>query len=152
MIRVFKAAPRVSRVSVGKDTGQQLVTATSTVVLFETDIYDPDGLHSTVSNVSRITIPAGAKRAQFFAGIAFVNNAVGVRRAALLKNGSGLSPGMLDIRTNPDAAELTVIHLISPILTVAAADYFEMQAYQTSGGNLFLSTNNCHFGATVYYS
>lgn len=111
------------------------------VVLFDTEAYDTDGFHSTVSNTSRMTIPAGLSGKYVI--VANGMDASGGIDFKIRKNGSDI-PG-----AQHTAGSNTVVNL-SAIVDLTASDYVELYAY-TSGGThtIYGSTTD---GATASLS
>ena len=106
---------------------------TDTILTFSGELYDTDAMHSTSTNTSRITIPAGkGGYYEFRWSMVWDNNTTNNRRIRLLKNGSGYEFGpILTIR----GVGLTGLSNSSVVSTVAG-DYWELQAFQDSGGAL----------------
>ena len=116
-----------------------VANATVTAVVFNgTDILDTDAFHDPSTNPSRITIPAGkAGKYHFSATVIWESNATGVRRVALVKNGT------THIATQfyaPVTAGLYTQQSVSfgPVV-MAETDYAEVVVYQNSGANRTLS-------------
>ncbi len=114
---------------------------TYTTMTFDSENFDTDAYHSTSSNTSRITIPAGkGGKYLFYGNIAFSGSAAGVRTAALYKNNTSYlffntkEPGA----TYEGSAEITLI------VDAVATDFFELLVRQDSGGSL-----NTSSGATL---
>ena len=106
---------------------------TYTTMTFNSENFDTDSYHSTSSNTSRITIPAGkGGKYLFYGNIAFSGSAAGVRTAALYKNNTSYlffntkEPGA----TYEGSAEITLI------VDAVATDFFELLVRQDSGGSL----------------
>lgn len=114
-------------------SAQTISNATDTKLAFANETYDTDGFHSNVANNTRITIPAGlGGYYRITANSGFLTNASGRRIMGLTLNGSGVAS---QIETTANAsAEPTAS--ITDIYSLAAADYLEVNVYQTSGGNL----------------
>ena len=113
-------------------TDQAISTGTWTSITYNSETLDSDGFHSTSSNTSRITIPTGKGGKYIFTLIAsFANNGTGDRRIALAKNGTRLVYCLF----TPNSTNYTYMNY-STVVSAAAADYFEVQVYQSSGGNL----------------
>jgi hypothetical protein len=106
---------------------------TDTILTFTGELYDTDTMHSTSSNTGRITIPSGkGGYYEFRWSMVFDNNSSGNRRVRLLKNGSSYEFGpILTIKGDG----LTGLSNSSVVSTVAG-DYWELQAFQDSGGSL----------------
>ena len=111
---------------------QSISNNTSTLITWDSENFDTNTYHSTSSNTSRITIPAGKAGKYLFTSYGFfADNATGNRRLDLRKNGSL-------IRSWPTPSTLATFSglTITCILDLAEADYIEIAAFQTSGGAL----------------
>lgn len=112
-----------------------VANATWTTVNWNSEVYDTDSYHSTSSNTSRITIPAGkGGKYLIFCNLTYDNNGTGIRWTRLLINGSE------DYRLygpRPSADGASSYHLFQ-IKDLTAGDYLEINTQQTSGGNLDL--------------
>jgi hypothetical protein len=129
----FIDSPTQPRAGVYHSTTQALSDSTDTFVLFDSEDYDVGAMHSTVSNTSRLTVPTGGDGLYLvIAAVAFGSNATGYRQLRLAKNGTALN----SIRAQGGTASGDSVIQISDILNLAAADYVEVKAYQTSGGSL----------------
>jgi hypothetical protein len=122
-------------------TGLTLTTGVAATVPLGAENYDEpqpgdSPMHDNTTNNSRITIRTTGKY-QIDAYVCFAANATGARRVEVVKNGAA------SIVTNSQPATPTVSTTIQASKTVplSAGDYIEMQAYQTSGGNLALNTS-----------
>ena len=125
---------------------QTLASGTYTALTWNGETFDTDGFHSTVTNTSRITIPAGkAGKYQFSALADFDNNTTGSRQLVIRKNG-----------TTDEYANLITASAIYPsseingILDLAVADYVEIMAFQSSGSSqsIYLTKPNGNFSCT----
>lgn len=100
-------------------------------VTFNSELYDPYGMHSTVTNTSRVN---GVFPGWYLANgvLAFAANATGMRAIAVYVNGSILYAvqGM-----NAQSSGSTWL-AISCIARLSAGDYLELRGYQSSGGSL----------------
>lgn len=112
---------------------QAIGNAALTAVTWDTEIEDTDAFHSTVSNTSRITIPAGITAIRIGGHSVWTANATGRRYTQIKKNGVQFDGNPVDNRVASDTGDITIW---SPKLIVTAGDYFELYVYQSSGGNL----------------
>lgn len=102
-----------------------------TVLNAPTENFDNDGMHSTVSNTSRITAQTPG-RYLFMATVRFDDNSnAGVRRVSLRVNGTTLIGGMQVhfVSTNGNPVRIQATRA----LVLSAGDYVEPVAYQNSG-------------------
>ena len=110
---------------------------TYTTMTFNSENFDSDGYHSTSTNTSRITIPAGkGGKYLFYGNIGFTGNANGVRTATILKNGTTY----LFFNTKEPGATYEGSAEITQIVNAVATDYFELLVRQDSGGSLNTSS------------
>lgn len=115
--------------------------ATRTAITFNSERVDVGGMHSTVSNTSRITIPSGADGWYSIGGcIEFASvNTTGIREGDILLNGSTLIaiqqvPGFVQVQQcNP-----------SCYYQLVAGDYVELTAFQSSGGALNVDASSAY--------
>jgi len=123
--RVYKAAD------------QAISNNTDTAINFDSERYDTNTLHDTVTNNTRITISAGAGAGKYLIGcnIRFEANATGTRVVAIKLNGSTI---IGQSRTNAvaEGGFSTVIPPLGIIYDMSVSDYVEIIVTQTSGGSL----------------
>jgi hypothetical protein len=135
-------------VSLYKSGGtQSLSNNTATAITYDSETFDTDAFHSTSTNTSRITIPAGlGGYYHVLVRCAWNLNATGVRFVWIYKNGSEL------VKVDELAGNNTVYVFTqgSAVLNLAANDYIEMYGSQTSGGALsaFARDSELAFQAT----
>lgn len=103
-----------------------------TILTFNSERYDTDNIHSTVSNTSRLTATTAGKY-HISGTLFFANNTTGARGLQILLNGAT----NIAIVRIPTVAGTDVPALnISTVYDLAAGDYVELIAYQTSSGAL----------------
>lgn len=126
---------------VWRSASQTIPNDTDTVITFDTENWDTDNFHDNVTNPSRLTAPVTGY--YLVSGvIRWAGNAVGLRQAAIYKNGAVIAFAS----TSGNALEVAV-H-ISEIAYLAQGDYVELYGYQTSGGNLAaigINSQSTHF-------
>jgi hypothetical protein len=135
-----------------KTADQTISNATFTTLSFntETNGYDTASYHDNTTNNSRMTIPAG-KDGYFWVwfNVTYAPNGTGRRIARILKNGTS----SFSLEATPNAtANLEPGISAGKAFSAVAGDYFEIDVYQTSGGNLDVygsQVYNTQFG--VYY-
>jgi hypothetical protein len=140
-----------------KSTNQTLTTATATNVTWDSEEYDTNDFHSTSSNTSRITIPAGVTKVKLSAMVAFSNSSTtGARYLAFRKNGSDfIGGGRITIAGTSSPVGANLLHIETPVVVVTTGDYFEVRVWQSSGGDLdilatgTLSTTGNYFALEV---
>ena len=133
--------PTASTCQVYISTPQAIPTGTPTVVTFDSEAYDPDDLHSTVSNTGRITVKvAGVYTVS--AWVVWDVHDTGTRRCRITVNGTDVAGQTV----NMDGATIDVDACCSREVLLAVGDIVRLAAYQTSGGDLNLTTAT--FGVT----
>ena len=110
---------------------QSVADATDTVLLFDTEYEDTDGLHSTVTNTGRFT---AAKAGWYLAliNVSWAASTVGRRRIALRKNGSATWYQNQDA----PATSVTTNQNVVQLFDLAVNDYVDAIGYQNTGGAL----------------
>lgn len=117
--------------SVGNASGNQTISNTTwTAVTWATEDFDTDGYHSTSTNTSRITIPAG-KAGKYLVN-AFVTwdpNTTNSRYIAIYKNGTSFKNFSWKAQDIYPAIQANVV------INLAENDYIQVYVYQDSGSN-----------------
>jgi hypothetical protein len=123
-----------SGVAVKKTAAQSINNATFTAISWDSEDFDIGSYHDNSTNNSRITIPSGKTGYFLLSGvISFGANATGNRGVELRKNGSGVDYIFF---LAPAAVANAPAFPFSFTISLAAADYLELFAYQTSSGAL----------------
>lgn len=110
---------------------QSITNNTETTVLFDSESFDTDTMHSTSSNTGRVTFTTAGKYA-IIGCAAFASNATGYREGDLRINGTTY---ICTCKLGANAAS-SHEHMVIAFYNAAAADYVELRVLQTSGGNL----------------
>lgn len=152
-IPVVEAINKLGKgVSLQRSTAQSVPHTTATAITWDTEDYDTDGYHSTSSNTSRITIPAG------LGGMYWVTYRISQAGADnqwqtwVHKNGSStVRYGELTVLNNATVGPSSGL---SFPMVLAAGDYIELIAFQNRTGgtalNFITATNRpTGFGATL---
>ena len=124
------------------------VTTVQEVLDWDTEIYDVGGWHESVTNPSRLTVPAGVDWVRISAQVMWTQNKVGQIQAVVLKGGVataniGLPYSYLTAASGSDGWFTNI--LTSGPLPVVAGNYFEIRVWQNSGGNLDIAAGNTWF-------
>ena len=132
------------RVQCTNSTGIVLPTSgTYTLLTWDTETFDTDGMHSTSSNTSRLTATtAGYYKVTFI--VAFPANTTGQRTLMLRKNAAGSSGGgtlILPYIMGSGIAQTWTFQWNGTI-PLAAGDYLEGFAVQFSGATMTLPANS----------
>ncbi len=129
-------------------TNQSIPNATYTAVTFNTETYDTDGFHSTATNTSRITIPAGKGGYYHVFGIVnFQASGAGARIYTITKNGT---TDTFKVVQNGGTGSAQVGATFSDVMNLVATDYIEIFVYQSSGGALNLEGTGSITGGSAF--
>jgi len=122
----------------------------TTLVPLGAETYDTAGMHSTVINTSRITVPVSGAYL-IIAQIAWATNASGRRGIFVRKNAGGNGGAGTQIMVTSQAASPMSGTTISvqDVLELASGDHVEMWAYQSSGVALDVSSGETNTFLTV---
>lgn len=120
---------------VRRGTVQSIPNSTVTAIAFDTEDIDNDGMHSTVSSTTRLTI-ATTGRYQISGVIPYDVGAVGGRECRIVRNGSSVA--INGARTLDDAPSSGSISVVVPAIQVSltAGDFLELMAFQSQGAAL----------------
>jgi hypothetical protein len=113
---------------------QSINNTTDTAISWTSESYDTDTMHDTSGSQSRITINTAGKYS-LKSKISFAVNATGRRYIFVKKNGADLQGGYFETTVNPTASAQTHAEIVIDV-NATATDYFEIFAYQASGGAL----------------
>jgi hypothetical protein len=115
---------------------QNLSPSTRTVLSFNSEAapqYDIGGYHDTATNPSRLTAPA-AGYFLVFANVYFAPSATGSRQLIFEINRSGVFVARnVEQAVTPGAESAATVLNLTSVVHMAAADYIEVSAYQSSG-------------------
>lgn len=110
---------------------QSVATATGVLATFNTEDFDTDGFHSTVTNTSRMTIPTGLGGKYLLTGYIYWGAGLaGVHIIRFFKNGAALSPQVLDVGSAVGLGQVA-----TTVLDLVAGDYVEINVYHQGGSN-----------------
>jgi hypothetical protein len=112
--------------------------------------YDVGSLHDTATNNTRITIPSGGNTGLwlFIARAAFAAHATGIRIVRILKN-AGTIVATVSMDGQGSGTSLVLV-CVSVEDAPAVGDYFEVEVYQSSGGNLDLIQDNVDYAESSF--
>lgn len=116
------------------DSGDTAVpNTTNTVLPFDSENFDTDGMHDNSTDNSRITIQTSGTYIFGFDG-RWENDGSGFRRIQLRKNGSTI---VGEQHTENVGGSIEMYQCVTfPIQEAVATDFFEILAFQNSGGAL----------------
>jgi hypothetical protein len=126
-------SPNFVGCSIYTASSQTIANNTNTKINFASEVFDTNSFHSNVTNNTRFTIPAGlAGYYRVSATLRWDQGSGGRRIISITINGSG---GQASSEVTP-AAGVYVSAVTQQIFYLNVGDYVELDAYQTSGGNL----------------
>ena len=111
-----------------------------TALTFNSERYDTDTMHSTVTNTSRITATTAGKYL-ITATIGFAANNTGRRQVTIRLNGTTYIA--VDARATVGNGQVTEVS-IATVYALAAADYAEVTVFQDTGGSLNVSAASAY--------
>lgn len=120
---------------------QSIPNATLTTLTFDTapvnsvDMVEGGTAMWVVGSPSRVTMKE-AGRVRVTGQVCFAANGTGLRQLNLMMNGANVKGGGRASALNIGAAAIQNVNIASGIIDVVAGDYFELQAFQDSGGAL----------------
>ena len=119
-------------------------------LIFDTNLFDVGGVHSTTVNNTQFTVPSGQGGTySIVCQVQWTSNAVGYRQLGIVQNGSTL----LAVTKAGAVASTSQPQQTAAIAQLAAGDYIQCQIAQSSGGSLAtLSSQGATFGALVKVS
>lgn len=129
--KIFIDTPRCAAFH---NTTQSINNAVLTALNLNSEDFDVGTMHDTAVNNTRVTIPSGQGGLYLLIGQAsFATNSTGVRSVAFRKNGT-TTLSQVQVGADDGVSQSSVSH--SHIVVLAAADYIELMAAQSSGGAL----------------
>jgi hypothetical protein len=138
------SAPSAVSCSVYNNAAQTIASGSYTTLTFDSEYFDTDAIHSTVTNTGRLTVPAGLGGKWLVTFAIFVGGAtITVYTPKLQVNGNDYNRF---VDTTPGNSEsLTIVG--TQTLNLSAGDYVELLVYQNSGSNRLVDTYQYgHFG------
>lgn len=119
------------RCKVYAGAAQTLATGVAANLAMNSEETDAKAMHDTAVNNSRVkAVVAG--RYDVKGSVAWVSNATGFRQLAIIKNGATV----VAVNKLNTVATSGMVQQVSASIYLAVNDYVELQAVQTSGGNL----------------
>jgi hypothetical protein len=127
------ATPTFVGCSLYNTTSHTIANNTETIITYDSEYIDTHGFHESVTNPSRITIPAGyAGKYLISATNRYEQSATGARNMNLYVNNSNV----LDMMNLPGNSATVTYLFRSVIYTLAVGDFVQIRANHTSGGGL----------------
>lgn len=125
---VFDVAARVYN-----NADLTILDNTNTILTFNSERFDTDGMHSTVSNTSRLTVTRAGK--YLIIGLVRWTLTTGGRRVVSIKQNGATYIGRSEIGSAADATAEPG-QIVSAIYDLALTDYVELEVFQNRGGSL----------------
>jgi len=124
---------------VTKSADQSIPNSASTIITWNQEDYDTDGMHDNVTNNSRITIKTAGKYS-VMAQFEWASNSSGKRIIDIMKNSVVLGKANYLASGNSQ-------HTISFVDALVVGDILEVRVFQDSGGSLDFLNNITYFEA-----
>ena len=136
-VTAIASSTAASRVYAHRGTTQSIPHNVSTAIDLTGEDYDTDNFHDTVTNTSRLTIPAGWTSAVYAitGSVQVASNATGMRTLTIRKNGAALSRGAGQQKANAPMGGVALMQ-VSADVQLTAGDYVDLAISQTSGAAL----------------
>jgi CheY-specific phosphatase CheX len=133
--------------AVKNSSGPTISNNTHTIVNYDTEIFDTDSYHSTATNTSRITIPAGKTGYYLVTARGQYGAAAGFTQLNVYKNGAEISAWSNAGTTTTGGTYMTN----TGTYYLTAGDYIETDTYQNSGSSQVLDiTGNYGYFGVIY--
>jgi hypothetical protein len=133
-------------------TDYSIANGSFTSALYNAEDYDTNGFHSTTTNTSRFTIPAGQAGYYLVWANTYWRNPgtsnAGAANARFLKNGTTAYFTVGVAFSSYSTTTRTGVHL-SGVLYLAVGDYVEHQVYQFTGASLDTFSGQEHLNAGI---
>lgn len=143
---------------VSRSSTQSVSGSVDTIVNWNDEIYDTDTFHDTVTNNSRITIPAGVSRVRLYASCQF-SIATGVDCSIfIIKNGEALggnapnyigAGAFIGIDAGSGGVRNPSYYCSTAIIDVVQNDYFEAVVGADAAFNVQAGGTKTYFGIEV---
>jgi hypothetical protein len=128
---------------------QSIANNTATALTYSSESFDTDGFHSTSTNTSRITIPAGlGGKYSVFSIVEWAANTSGAREMQIRIDGVVAGQTIVDYQNFSSGA---FYQKIAGIMEITAGSYIETFVQQGSGGNLNASLSQSYCQFSVVY-
>jgi len=115
---------------------QTLTSGVPAALSFVAEDYDASSIHDPATNNNRLTVPAGVSKVKVSFKVSLDAFASGQFSVFLRKNGSAAFAGGAGGYSPTATALGNHIEGKTPAINVTAGDYFDLSAYQNSGGSV----------------
>jgi len=131
-----------------KSASETITTSTYTHLSFDSEDYNTDTIHDTVTNNQRLTVPAGITKIRLSGQVVWGTSATGERNVGISKNDETTNPtggiGMPKVFSNATGTLGAVQNFSSSIITVAGGDYFTLYVWHNVGSDSSVIGNVQH--------
>ena len=131
----FQDIPTASQSSLGarvfNSANISITNNSESTTTFDSERFDTDSIHSTVSNTGRLTATT-AGRYQITGQIEWADGTTGRRQISIRLNGTTY----ISINESPAAGAGTPSQVVTTLWNMATNDYVELRVFQNSGGAL----------------
>jgi hypothetical protein len=134
----------------GNQTGVNATVGGGVKIGFDSEQYDTSNFHDNVTNNTRLTVPSGVSRVRVFGQLSKAN--VSGATTTLLTIQPNLAGGAtvgIAVQNVLSSGTASVFQVCSPVLSVAANDYFELQVNQTTDTSIDFQADGTLFGIEV---
>lgn len=126
-------------------TSLTLSTVTETLIPFNSEAFDTDSIHDTVSNTGRLTVPAGVTKIRLKGSVTWQLNNTGYRQLRIFKNGVAANVDdnrgsyIPTILLGAGGATIPLgMEIFTGVIECVATDFFTLHAEHNRSGNLDL--------------
>lgn len=147
--------PRSRGALVYNSSNQSIAHGSEVTLNFDSEDYDTDSIHDTVTNNSRLTVPSGASKI-LLKGQVLLANGADYTGAYILVNKNGVSTGYAG-KPRQSYAETTtslnpILNTSSPIIRVSSGDYFELVIAQYNTATAARNAQPGGFGDQTWFA
>lgn len=125
-------------------SAETISNTTTTPIPWDTAVHD-DGSFWSAGSPTRLTVPSGVEVVVVTAYLAYANNANNDRWILIVQDGDTSNPVAEMFIPNSPVVDNDRVYAQSPPLKVSAGSYFEVYAWQASGGDLDVNNANTTF-------
>jgi hypothetical protein len=138
------SAPSAVSCSVYNNAAQTIASGSYTTLTFDSEYFDTDAIHSTVTNTGRLTVPAGLGGKYIVTFALYVGTSSAVEFIPKFQV-NGNDKNRFNFRTFGSSVAHAIVG--TQTFNLSAGDYVELLVYQASGNSQNISTNEYgHFG------
>lgn len=144
-----RSLSRLRGALVTSSVNQTINSGVGTIVSWDTDIYDTDNIHDTVTNNTRLVVPTGVSYVRLYGGVEWGISGTGTHYIYFTRTSGPVYGSVVGMTSDV----VGTIGGSTPPIPVNAGDYFEMGVYQDSGNAWLLRGtaygDNTFFGMEI---